>query len=159
VNIHTNSTSTTSGSRRRFSRTALLATVGGGAVLVAVAGAGLWARSSNSESSSQAVANVHAPLNTTGAPASIADTSPVTTQAHQNHDLVYVYIVGSEAEAAELRNAATGVPGWPSQVVVASSRAEADFEATAFGAQNDTRAAAGQPQVRALVVGQLAAAQ
>jgi hypothetical protein len=156
VNIHTNSASTNS---RRFSRTALLATIGGSAVLVAVAGAGLWARSNSGESSSPAVSNIQAPLNTTGAPASIASALPVTSQVHQNHDLVYVYIVGSEAEAVELRNAATGVPGWPSQVVVASSRAEADSEATAFVAQNDMRAAAGQPQVRALVVGQLAAAQ
>ena len=153
MSMNTNSTPNMSGSPRGFGRNAVLAAVGGSVVLMAVVGGGLWARSDSREASAPAeAAAVQPPSNTLVAPVGAA-------QVLKSQDMVWIYIVGSEAEAAELRNAAASVPGSPSQIIVLPSSAEARYAADLHLGLNSVRAAVGQPQVKVLMVGQLAAAQ
>jgi len=153
MSINTNSTPTMPGAPRRFGRNALLAAIGGGAVLVAIAGAGLWARSDSRETSS--------PVETAAVqPAANPVAGAVSANpAMKGPDMVWVYIVGSEAEAADLRTAAASVPGSPSKVIVVGSKAEANFAADLYRSLNSVWAQAGQPQVEVRVLGPLANAQ
>jgi len=153
MNISTNSTPAMSNAPGRFGRKAFLAGIAGGAVLGAVVVAGLWARSDRREATAPAeAAAVQPAINPAAAPVAI---NPLL----KSPDTVWVYIVGSEAEAAELRTAAGSVPGSPSQVIVVGSRAEADYAAELHGSLNSLRAQAGQPEVKVLVVGSLANAE
>ncbi len=153
MTINTNSTPTMSSAPHRFGRNALLAAIGGGVVLGAVVVAGLWARSDSREAAAPAeVAVVKPAPNAALAPVAV---SP----ALKSPDMVWVYIVGSEAEAADLRTAAGSVPGSPSQVIVVGSKAEANYAADLYRSLNQVRAQAGQPQVEVRVLGSLANAQ
>lgn len=96
-------------------------------------------------------------------------TVPVADHAQRTHRpdpglppgtrAVWVYIVASEAEAADLKTAIASVPGAPSFVMVASSAAEAqaisDFEL----GLNSAREAAGEPPVVVRMAGSLASGE
>jgi hypothetical protein len=153
MSINTNTTPTMSAAPRRFGRNALLVAIGGGAVLGAVVVAGLWARSDSRETTAPAEAVAVQPsFNPATAPVAV-------NPSLKSPDMVWVYIVGSEAEAAALRTAAASVPGSPSQVIVLGSSADAKNAASWLLSLNSVRAEAGQPEVRVLVVGSLANAQ
>ena len=153
MNISTNSTPAMSNAPRRFGRNALLAAIGGGAVLGAVVVAGLWAHSDSREATAPAeAAAVQPSINPAAAPVAI-------NPSLKSPDMVWVYIVGSEAEAAELRTSAASVPGSPSQVMVLGSSAEAKWAADFLLGVNPVRAQAGQPEVKVMVLGSLANAE
>ncbi|MBA4181824.1 MAG: hypothetical protein C0506_14635 [Anaerolinea sp.] len=158
MSINLNSNPTMPGGPRHLGHGRLLAALGGAALLIAVAGAGLWARAGTDESSPATESALSLPSLNTAAPASIAGVSANAARVGKAQDVVWIYVVGSQAAAAELLNAAAGVPGSPSQVVVAASQAEADFYSSAFVAHNDLRAAAGEPRVKVLLLGEFAAA-
>ena len=145
-----NTTPNMSNAPRGFGRNALLATIGGGVVLMAAVGAGLWARSDSHEASAPAEAVAVQPSsNALVAPAS-------TAQVLKSPGVTWLYIVGSEAEAATLRNAASSVPGSPSEVILVGSKGEANYAVNLWRDLNTVRVPAGLPEVRVIVAGSLA---
>ena len=153
MNVNSNATSATPTASGRFGRNALLAGIAGGAVLGAAVVGGLWVGSDSRDAGTpDEAAAVQQSIEPAAAPLAINPTL-------KSPDAVWVYIVGSEAEAADLRRAAASVPGSPSQVIVMGSRAEATFAANLYRSLNQIQAQAGQPQVEVRVLGSLANAQ
>ncbi|MEP7216804.1 MAG: hypothetical protein ABI782_11170 [Anaerolineaceae bacterium] len=144
-----------SGPTGHFRQNVLLAALGSVAVLIV--GVSLWARSTAGESDSSSSVAAVQPAAVAAVPPAPDSTLPGTARnfVPTSQAAPWVYIVGSDAEAAELQTAAASIPAG-SEVIVVGSTDEANALESVILGLNPASEAGGAPPVRVMILGSLA---